>query len=97
MDDSDEEEGEDDSDEEDMDHDEIILGNATDVLISVSKALGNDFLKHFTVIAPRLVRYLSEEHGKSDRTMVIGCLAEVMASCPAAIESYFDNFFTVLL
>lgn len=80
-----------------MDHDEIILGNATDVLISVSKALGNDFLPHFTTIAPKLVKYLSDDYGKSDRTMVIGCLSEIMAACPAAINAYFDNFFKVLI
>lgn len=45
MDDSeDEEEGS--EDEEDLDHDEIILGNATDVLISVSKVLGDSFLPY---------------------------------------------------
>ena len=41
MDDSDDQ-AEDQSDsDEDLDHDEIILGNATDVIISVSKALGD--------------------------------------------------------
>jgi len=83
--------------EEDMDHDEIILGNSTDVLISVSKALGNDFLPHFTTIAPRLVKYLSDDYGERDRTMVIGCLSEIMASCPAAIDQYFDHFYKVLI
>lgn len=85
------------SDGEDMDHDEIVLGNSTDVLNAVAKALGNDFLPHFTTIAPRLVKYLSDDYGKSDKTMVIGCLSEVMASCPAAIDQYFDHFFKVLI
>ena len=63
--DSDEDEEEEDSDE-DMDHDEIILGNTTDVLQSVAKALGNDFLQYFGNIAQKLVRYMSDEHPKSD-------------------------------
>jgi hypothetical protein len=34
-------EEEDSDDEEDLDHDEIILGNTTDVVIALSKALGD--------------------------------------------------------
>lgn len=29
--------------------------------------------------------------------MVIGCLAELMAACPAAIDPYFEHFFKVLV
>lgn len=38
---------EDDEDSEDMDHDEIILGNTTDVLMAISKAYGDAFLPLF--------------------------------------------------
>lgn len=98
MDDSDEEnpESSEESDE-DLDHDEIILGNATDVLISVSKALGDSFLPLFGKIAPKLVKYLGDEHPKSDKIMVIGCLSEIMNNCPSAINSYFDEFFKVIM
>lgn len=98
MDDSDEQ-GEDqsDSDDEDLDHDEIILGNATDVIISVSKALGDSFLPYLNKVAPKLVKYLSDEHPKSDRIMVIGCLSEVMNNCPKAIQFYFNDFMSVIM
>lgn len=33
-------------DEEDLDHDELILGNATDIVISLSKCLGDSFLPY---------------------------------------------------
>ena len=47
MDDSDEAgEGDESDSDEDLDHDEIILGNATDVIISVSKALGDSFVPY---------------------------------------------------
>jgi hypothetical protein len=36
-----EEEEDEDDDEEDMDHDEIILGNTTDVIIEMARALGD--------------------------------------------------------
>lgn len=55
-----EEEGSDEEDEEDMDHDEIILGNTTDVIIAMSKALGDSFLPYLTKFAPSLVRYLDD-------------------------------------
>ena len=37
----DEEEEEEEENEEDLDHDEIILGNTTDVIIAMSKVLGD--------------------------------------------------------
>ena len=47
---SEEEKDEDDSDEEDsdedMDHDEIILGNATDLIIAISKCMGDSFIPY---------------------------------------------------
>lgn len=96
MDDSDEQE-QSESDDEDLDHDEIILGNATDVVISVSKALGDSFLPYLNKLAPNLVSYLGDEHPKSDKIMIIGCLAEVMNNCPIAIQFYFNDFFKVIM
>ena len=47
-------------------------------------------------LGPKLVKYLSDEHGKSDRIMVIGCLAETFNQCPAALQVYFSDFMAVL-
>lgn len=94
-----EEEDEDDSeeeDDEDLDHDELILGNATDVVISLSKCLGNSFLPYLQKIAPKLVKYLGDDHPKSDKIMVIGALSETFNQCPTAITAYFNEFMQVL-
>lgn len=80
-----------------MDHDEIILGNTTDVIISLAKCLGDQFLTYLTVIGPSLVRYLDDSHPKSDIVMVIGCLAETFDSCRAAIPVYFNDFLHIIL
>lgn len=80
-----------------MDHDEIILGNTTDVIIELSRALGDQFLPYLTQIGPSLVRYLDDSHPKSDIIMVIGCLAETFISCKAAIPVYFNDFLQILL
>lgn len=63
MDDSEEEKSE---DEEDLDHDEIILGNVTDVIMSVAKALGDDFVPYLQRLGPKLYKYLGDDHPKSD-------------------------------
>ena len=80
-----------------MDHDEIILGNTTDVIIEMARALGDQFLNYLTLIGPSLVRYLDDSHPKSDIIMVIGCLAETFAACRAAIPVYFGDFLQILL
>lgn len=95
--DEDDDDEEDEEDGEDMDHDEIILGNATDVLVSLAKCFQDSFLPSLQKLGPKLVKYLGDEHGKSDRIMVIGCLCEVFNQCPTAITAYFDNFMQVLL
>ena len=51
----------------------------------MSKALGDSFLPYLNKLAPKLVKYLGDDHPKSDRIMVIGCLSEVMNNCPKAI------------
>jgi len=94
MDSDDEEESE---DEEDLDHDEMILGCTTDLIISLSKATGDQFLPYLTRLGPKLYQYLGEDHPKSDKIMVIGCLTEVFNNCPSAIANYFDDFIKILI
>lgn len=84
-------------DEDDMDHDEIILGNTTDVIISMSKAMGPQFLPILQELLPHLYPYVGDDHPSSDQTMVIGCLAEVFNNCPQAIEMYFDQYYQLLI
>jgi importin-4 len=93
----DEDEEEDEDDDEDLDHDEIILGNTTDLIIELARALGDQFLTYLTRIGPSLVRYLDDTHPKSDIEMVIGCLAETFNACTAAIPVYFKDFLQILL
>lgn len=95
-DDEDEEEDED-EDDEDLDHDEIILGNVTDVIISLSKAFGDSFAEALAKLGPKMVPYLSDDHPKSDRLMVIGCFAEVFNNCPSALPVYFNDYMAIIL
>ena len=97
LDDSDQEQDDSEDEDEDLDHDEIILGNTTDVLISVSKAFGDAFISKFTTVAPKLNKYLSPEHPKSDKIMIIGCIAEILNNCPNVIDPFYDAFFNVMM
>ena len=90
------EENESESDD-DLDHDEIILGNTTDVMISLARSLGDSFVPYLARLGPKLVPYLGDEHPKSDKIMAIGCLAEVLKNSPQAISAYFNDFIQVLM
>ena len=48
-------------------------------------------------LGPKIVKYIEDEHPKSDKIMVIGCLAEVFNNCPTAISTYFDGFMQILI
>ena len=63
-------------DDEDLNHDELILGNATDLIVSLSKCLADSFMPYLQRLGPRLVKYVGDDHPKSDKIMVIGCLGE---------------------
>lgn len=97
------EQGEDDSgdeeedDGEDLDHDELILGNATDLIVALAKCLRDSFMPYLQRLGPKLVKYLGDDHGKSDKIMVIGCLGETFNQCPASMTVYFADFYQVLL
>jgi len=58
----DEEEEEDDEEDDDIDHDEIIFGNVSDLILSLARAYGNEFSVSFTQIAPHLVPYTSDKY-----------------------------------
>ena len=84
-------------DEEDLDHDELILGNATDLIVALSKCLQDSFLPYLQRLGPKLVKYLGDEHGKSDKIMVIGCLGETFNQVPSSMATYFNDYIQVLM
>ena len=44
-------------------------------------------------LGPRLVKYMGDDHPRSDRIMVVGCLAETFNQCPSSMTVYFNDFF----
>ena len=90
-------EEEEDLDEDDgIDHDEIILGNVTDLVISLARSFGNDFAPAFAQLASHIVEYTTDKHPKSDKNMALGCIAEVFAAADSVIPNYFDHYLQLL-
>lgn len=91
---------EDESDEEEgddgIDHDEVIFGNVTDLVIGLARAFGNEFAPAFDVVSGLIVSYTSEKHPKSDKNMALGCIAEVFAACEAVVPKYFNDYVPLL-
>ena len=75
-----------------IDHDEIILGNATDVILYFARAYGDLFAPTFDAVYPLLLEYTSDKHPKSDRNMIIGCIGDVFANCNAVVPKYYEQF-----
>jgi hypothetical protein len=96
----DEEDDDEDFGEEDEDdginHDEVILGNITDLVFETARSLGNDFAPWFALLAPHLVEYTSDKHPKNDKNMIFGALSETFASAPGIIPNYFNDYLPLL-
>ena len=73
------------------------MGNATDIVISLSRCLQDSFLPYIQRFAPKLVKYLGDDYPKSDKVMIIGCLSETFNQCPSAITYYFNEFMQTLM
>lgn len=94
--DDDDDEDEEEEGDDGIDHDELIFGNVSDVIIALARAFGNEFAHHFAQIAPHLVVYTGDNHPKSDRNMALGCLAETFAAASAVIPTYFNDYLALL-
>jgi len=79
-----------------IDHDELILGNVTDIVIAVARAMGNEFAPVFAKLAPHIVAYTDDQHPKYDKNVALGCIAEVFAAAPSVIPTYFNDYLQLL-
>ena len=87
---------EEESEDDGIDHDEVIFGNVSDLIICMARAMGNEFAPHFNEIAPLIVVYTGDNHPKSDKNMAFGCFSEVFANCESVIPQYFNDYLPLL-
>jgi hypothetical protein len=90
------EESEEESEDDGIDHDELIFGNTSDLILHMARAMGNEFAPYFNQIAPLIVVYTDDNHPKSDKNMAFGCISEVFASCESVIPQYFNDYLPLL-
>jgi hypothetical protein len=66
-----------DEDADDEDHSDV-MDSVTDLIGSLAKALGTSFLPQFDQLLPLLLKFARPSRVHSDRSMAIGCFADVL-------------------
>jgi hypothetical protein len=79
-----------DEDEEDPDHDEQLLGCVVDIFLISSEKLEDGFHDYFVAAFPSLKKYLSVKRSESDRSMIFGCIADILKHCKVSAKFYFE-------
>ncbi len=83
-------------DADDDDHDVVIIDAVSDLIGVLAKVMGNSFVGHFDVLLPALMKYLRPGRVHSDRSMAIGCFAEVIEEIGESAVKYVDTVLPVI-
>jgi hypothetical protein len=79
---------------EDIDHDEQILGGVVDIYLTLSEKIGNEFHICLTQFFDSLKKYLAVSRSEADRSMVIGCFADILKYSKTSVKFYINIIFT---
>lgn len=85
-------EGEDDDD----DHDNVVMDSVTDLIGMLAKVMGEPFSAHFDVLLPHLLRYMKPSRAHSDRSMALGCFAEVVQEVGPVAAKYVETALPII-
>lgn len=84
-------EGDEDNEEDDEDdHDNLVMDSITDLIGELAKVLGPNFVGMFDEFHKSLIRFTKASRLHTDRSMAIGCYAEVIAEIGPAAVKYVD-------
>lgn len=83
-------------DDDDDDHDNIVIDGITDLIGALGKAIGPTFITTFNVFITPLLKFTKESRSFSDRSMAIGCFAEVVESIGTGSIAYLDVILPIL-
>lgn len=64
--------------DDDEDHDNIVIDAVSDLIGMIAKQIGPTFISYFDHLAPSLLKYADPKRVYADRSMAIGCFAEVI-------------------
>jgi hypothetical protein len=79
-------EGEDDDD----DHDNLVMDRVSDLIGTLAKAMGPLFVPYFNAMAGPLLKFTKPQREHSDRSMAIGCFAEVIGEIGMDAMKYVE-------
>jgi len=83
-------------DEDDEDHDNVVMDGVTDVIGELAKAMGPAFRQYFDQFNKPLLRFTKDARPHSDKSMAIGCYAEVLGELGAEAVKYTDAIMPIL-
>jgi len=86
-----------DDDPENAEHDEVLIDSVTDVVGVLAQVVGDPFEPIFRQMFPFVVKFCAPHRPASDRSMAIGCIAEVAEVIGARLQDYLTDVFTVVL
>ena len=69
-------------DEEDHDHDEMLMGDVADVLTEATKVYKEALAPQLQRVLPSILKFTKPNRSARDRTLMIGCMAELFSIVP---------------
>lgn len=79
------------------DHDAVLIDSVTDLIAYLAQATGVAFDKPFTKMFPLLMAFYQPQRQSADRSMAIGCVAEVAAELGTALTAYLPKLLPSVL
>jgi importin-4 len=89
-------EGDDQDEDDEDDHDNLVMDAVTDLVGELAKVLGPNFVVYFDEFQKLLLKFTKPSRVHTDRSMAIGCYAEVIAEIGPAALKYVDVLMPML-
>lgn len=86
----------DEDDPEAADHDEILMDSVTDIIGMIAQVVGPTFEPIFKSMFASIAKFVQPHRAESDRSMAIGCYAEVCEAIGDRSHDYFDNLLPIV-
>jgi hypothetical protein len=77
-------------DDEDDDHDNVVMDSVSDLIGGLAKAIGPNFAPYFDAFSTKLLKFAKDNRPHTDRSMAIGCFAEVILEIGPQAVKYLE-------
>ncbi|KAG6541698.1 hypothetical protein Mapa_016963 [Marchantia paleacea] len=84
-------------DDDDLEHDDILMDAATDLLPAMASCMGGGFEPIFRQLFEPLMKFATHSRPPNDRTMAVACVAEVAKEIRHEIVPYIDTVMPIAL